>query len=316
MNFKRISTIIVAAVVVFSMTACSGKDEAEAPNEPVNFPVSVNGVTISEKPLAIGSMSPAITQTLIDLELSGRLVGISGYDAPLYDDENPAYGGYQPGDFGTVQLPDLMEMRRVRPDVILTQTPFVEEDLVKIQQLGIEVVVLPSPTDLTSLLKNCNDIFRLYLGEITGAERYLEFESRFNAKVDFLKETSSSGSLGKSAIYMKDFPTMMATGDTLEHTFLTMLGYSNAAEDYTNWVYPTDKLVDLNPDVILYSKDIPKETITASANYKTVPAVTNDELIAIDPLVFEKRAPSMIDYLTRLARDMYPDAFLQDEPIE
>lgn len=82
----------------------------------------------------------------------------------------------------------------------------------------------------------------------------------------------AAGEKNISTVYVAGDLLQIATGDSFEGYILELLGTQNWGADYTNYSYPQEKEVDLNPDVIFYNGMISGETIAASSCYKTTNA--------------------------------------------
>lgn len=295
--------LIIMLLVVFS--ACEPKD----PPEEIlpDYPVKIGTATIKDKPIKVVSLSPAVTQTMFELEIGGRLTGIS---------DNCPVRSLQPMETveylrcGTSQNPNIDVIRKIAPNVIITPMQMTDEDLRQLQQTGAEIVVLTTPQSLAELETYYTTLYRIMYGENNGvlkAEKFLEnFNQKLDAVYDYANGLGATLEEPYSAVYIGPDLLNIATGDTLEGELLEYIGLVNWGADYTQFIYPKDKEVDLMPDVIYYNGYVNKAYITSSTCYKTTPAVKNGNVAYVAAFRLESRAPrSLIKVLTHMADKAY-----------
>ena len=96
---------------------------------------------------------------------------------------------------------------------------------------------------------------------------------------------------------------VMATGDTFEGELLeNALGIENDAAAYEHWQYPSEKAVDLYPDVIFYDKSIDKDYFAGTQVYNTTDAYKQGRMYSFDALPFERQSGRMITELEHMAQ--------------
>lgn len=120
----------------------------------------MNGPT----PLRIVSLVPSLTETLFDLGLIDRVVGVTRWCGPALPP------GVHPPQVGGVQDPDLEIVAGLQPDLVLAcREENRREDVEALQSAGIEVVVV-HPTDVLGAA----EVVRT-LGRATGQRRRADF---------------------------------------------------------------------------------------------------------------------------------------------
>ena len=293
MKQKKLLCAFLAATVALGLTACnlgqSGKTQE------ASYPITVGTANLAQQPDFVVSLSPMLTRTMEDLGLSGRLTGVSSFDQELTADweDSPAF-------CGTAQLPDLDAIRGAKPALGLTQTPVAEHDLVKIQQMGAEVLVLSPATSIEGMKENYRQLFLALWGETEGARRSERFNQYLDRKIQNIQTAlaQSETETGRTALYLRELPSTGATGGTLEGELLELLGFENAAGSDSGWKISEG----LTPDVVFYSNTLSADGV------KT--AYPNAQLIEVDPLLFEQQSPSLLFQLFRLGHEVYPDSFV------
>lgn len=101
----------------------------------------------------------------------------------------------------------------------------------------------------------------------------------------------------------------MATGETFEGQMLDSMGLKNIGDLGSRWNYPEIEKDELTPDILFYDSTIDPEQIKQSEVYKDCPAVTSDQLVAVDFSAMRLRGLPMIEELAKMARAAYPQAY-------
>ncbi|MEM1485227.1 helical backbone metal receptor [Oscillospiraceae bacterium PP1C4] len=306
MKMKRLAALLLAGVLIFTLGACKGKDkggdsssEQEVEKDP-NYPVSIGDIKIAQRPEQVVSLSPALTEMICELGGEDRLSGVSDFcDYPdMVQDFTRC---------GTPQLPNLNEIKKISPQVVFASSTFSQEDTVRLQQMGAEVVVLPHADSLDSLEEIYITIAMVLDGNLSGKQNGQAVFAPLRKQYDAL--VSAAGGIEKpvSGIYLRMVPMTMATGDTFEGELMQSIGIQNDAADFSGWIYPADKAVDLYPDVIFYDKSIDPQYLKDNKVYNTTDAVKNSRCYEIDATAFERQSGRMFDELTEMFKAVYPD---------
>lgn len=307
MNLKIIS-ILLALLLAAMFAGCdafakpdtdTGGDTAESEaSVDEEFPVSLNGAAVESRPGVIVSLSPAITEKLSDLQLQGKLEGISDYcDAPQ---------GAERTRVGTVQLLDLDALQKLSPHLVLTEVAFTEAEASMIRAMGAQIAVIPRADNIDGVLKNYKNIAMLLEGSKTGAALGEAFEKKFMQKYNSIVENGLTEP--KNALYLRLLDFTIATGDTLEGKLMQAVGLHNIAQDYTEWQYPEDaanaedgrqSFVALDY-IYCDERAVTIKMLEKSAFYKGLDVVLKDRYLYIDSTAFERQTLRMLDELDRM----------------
>lgn len=306
MNQRRFSVLLLAAFLLCSLACCSKKPtlpSSSSEPEPTNFPVTVGDADLSEEPTSVISLSPGLTELVFDMGYSGKIIGVSDYcDYPARETANRQK-------CGSVLSPNLTYIKKLSPDLVLISSPLPESDLIALQQADIQVLLLPYAESLDDWQENCTLLATALSGKLDGpalAQAY------WSEKESLLSDASSR--LGNQsplrAILLREMSYGMATGDTFEQELFDLLGLVNDGENYTNWLYDSDDVAILEPDVIYADNSIRPAEIKTSYVYKPVAASKNDRIMNVDMTIFERQSPRMFELLVSMAEFAYgsPDA--------
>lgn len=301
---RRLTALLLAGLMIFMVTACNkGKDTEPSSSEEVkdpNWPVAVGDIRVAEKPDSVVSLSPALTEILCELGGEGQLTGVSDYcDYPdsVQDLER----------CGTSQLPDLKAIQKLSPQVVFSSSALSQEDTVKLQQMGAEVVVLPHADSVDALEELYVTAGTILGGMVDGEQNGEDTFAPLREKYDAVAAAAKTVEKKLTGIYLRMTPLVMATGDTFEGKLLEEIGIQNAAAEDTVWEYPADKAKDLYPDIIFYDQSVDAQYLKDNQVYNTTDAVKNDRCYEVDAAAFERQSGPMFDELEKMFRKAYPD---------
>ena len=288
-------------------TAPAEEEEEELPE----YPVTIGDVTVRSRPSRVISLSPGLTEKLYDLGLEEALAGVSDYcDYPEAVVGLPTCG--------TAQIPDLQEIEALKPHLVLTQTPLPEETVIALQQMQADVVVIPTATTVEGFKENYISLAKLLEGTYTGGDMGTRFAANVQDRLDYLAGylvpyAEENGV--KPALYLRLLEFNVATGDTLEHELMEIIGLKNIAAEQTGWLYPEEIAkgagrADFQSLAVMFMDDefVTIKHLEQNAFYKGLNATLKDYFLYIDSLVFERQSLRMLDILEEMALYAYPEA--------
>lgn len=306
-----VRALAAALILALLMTGCSlfqpSKEDNSQPqdesdsvsdNEDAEYPLRFFGANLYSRPGIIVSLSPSITEKLGDLGLGDRLEGISDYCEDA--------GETGRARCGTTLMPDLERIESLSPHLLLTEAGLSDDDLVSIQQMGIEVAVIPRAKDAEQLKENYLNIATLLEGKKTGAAIGAAFNRKLDGRLEGLRQNAPEEP--KNAIYLRLLDFTLATGDTLEGNLMELIGLNNIAKGYKNWEYPESEargeegrkdFVSLD-FIFCDKKSVTIKMLEKSEFYKGLDAVLKDRYLYIDSSVFERQGLRMFDELERM----------------
>jgi iron complex transport system substrate-binding protein len=90
---------------------------------------------------------------------------------------------------------------------------------------------------------------------------------------------------------------------------IEMAGGVNAASDGTGWKYSVERLVQKNPDILIYPNYYDASDIKSTPGYKDLKAIKGEKLLVIDGSLLDQQAPRLADGLMQLAKLIHPEIF-------
>ncbi|WP_438347356.1 ABC transporter substrate-binding protein [Paenibacillus sp. FA6] len=327
--WKNWTTGALALILVLSLAACGSNNEpkqvtgqAPTPTEQVTppveqanelrteYPLTVADATgetftFTEAPKQIVSISPAETEALFALGLDDQVVGVSDYDDyPEAVTTKPKMGGlYNPNEEAIIAA---------QPDLVLTGISMSVEATEKLRGLGI-TIFKTDPKSVDDVIAN----IELY-GQITDhqAEAKIVTEKMKQERDEVTEAVKSLTPDQKKKVYIEfSLGWTVGSGEFMDE-LITLAGGVNVAGDMVGWnEISEEKIINDNPDVILYSKNVidenTKETldqiIKARSGWNKITAVKNDAIHALDDNLLSRPGPRVTEGLKVIANAIYPE---------
>lgn len=313
-KLKKFSFLLVVFMLVFSLIACKGtsSQSSKEDNKQVEalknttYPITIKDsfnreVTIQKEPKKIISAAPNITETIYALNKQNTLIGRTDFCTyPKEVSKIPSIGG--------LTDPNIEKIAQLKPDLVIASNHFRNEDLKKLEELNIKVVVLSGPDSFESTYDIINNVGKILNANSTANS----IVSSMKKKVDYVQE-KVKGKSTPSVYYVVAFGKsgdFTAGKDTFIGKMITMAGGKNAADDTNGWKYSIEKIIEKNPDILICSNKFnSKNGIKTSTGYKSLDAVKKNKLFEIDEDIINRQGPRLADGLEALAKIIHPEAF-------
>lgn len=255
-------------------------------------------VTLEAEPEKIVSLGPNMTELVFALEAGERLVGRTKYCN--YPEE-----ALEVQEIGTLQDPNFELITELAPDLVLASTHVSDDTLAKLDELKIPVLMLYDSEHLSGLRDIILDLgMALNLQEKAEQLSTEVFERIYNAKdlpvVYYVVGFGESG----------DFT---AGGNTFINDIIEAAGGKNAAHDLQGWQFSQEKLVEVDPDIIIIPSWAEK-TFGQDAPYSELTAVKNGQVFAVDNNIFDRQGPRNAEAVEVLSQII--DDFLASQEAE
>lgn len=292
------NTAIAAVILAAGMMTACGKNEPSAPSEIVVggsateqaensvFPVKLtDGTEILSSPSSCASLSPAVTEILVELGYSDRLCAVCRYcDQPE---------GLELPRAGSSENPDIDKLTALAPEVVFTLSPLAEREVYALEQAGITVVDLAAP-------RSVEDYGELYGTVTTVFEGVEAGEATAEKAVSDLKAAASSV---EKCTFIYVTPKLTAAGaDTFESAVLSLCGENLCAgagyispaveagaesfKDVPEYIFAADSLTEAD----ISANDIYAEMISGGAEVIFLPAER-----------FERPSARLVEVFTAIA---------------
>ena len=333
MKKAPVALLIAFAAALSCLSGCSEPPEEEETIPP--YPVTVEGITVEVRPKAVASLSPELTQILLDLGYQNRIVGYSSQEEippplpepePVVVEEPPWWKFWaeapepepvgdpapeQVGRIGTARDPDYEQIGRLKPEFIFTALPLPQAEHDKLEQVGIRLVVMPPPSTLEEVKERQLSVIRIMEGQLEADEVGLPLTDAIQSSLDYIRGQVPAEK--KSFLYVSTLDPLVVTGDTYEGALLSLIG-ENLAQDGQDYTLDGAALAGLEPDVILYSAPLTREELAASPLFQEKAAVLEDRLLEVDGAALRIQTRDIAESLRDTAKKLYPSVDFDPPP--
>jgi iron complex transport system substrate-binding protein len=260
-------------------------------------------ITLEKHPERIVSTAPSNTEILFALGLGARVVGVTEYcDYPPEAKEKEKIGG-----FSTV---DIEKITALNPDLILASEKTGIENIEKLEELGMTVVVL-QPRNVEGILHDIK-----LVGRIAGVEEEVTaLESTMRNRMEAVQKETQNLEKPEVLYIVWHDPLMGAGSGTFISDLIDMAGGVNTAQDMEGYkAISLEVVLERDPDVIITPGGMGEQPIydfvVSEERLGEVSAVKNERVYKIDQNIVSRAGPRIADALEELARFIHPEANL------
>ena len=304
----ELARVLLILLIAISLVGCGSslkKDDASSNAKQASFAITdQKGRQISFDKTAdkIVSLSPANTEILFALGLNERIIGVTQYcNYPEQAKEKTV--------IGTITDPNIEKIVSLQPGVVFSST-MAKEPVDKLEQAGIKVVVIDP--------KNIDEVWQAIqlIGQVTGVEsKSNELISNMKSELNTIEQKISTLSQDKRpVVYFEVWhdPIMTAGPKTFINYIIESAGGINLANDSeTEWPsYSSEKIIAENPDfIVLGHNGQNTDAMLKRSGWSKVKAVQNKQIIEVDPDVFNRPGPRIVEAVKILAQKLHPELF-------
>lgn len=212
---------------------------------PVDYPVTVNGVTIEDCPYKVVSLSPEITEVIYSLGSSSQLCGVS--DECDYPDIPKKMQR-----MGTAIQPEYTAIIDAGADVVLTSKQLPQNAQTALSDAQIPIIVIKAPNKWKSMPKFYRNIGSVMSGKTAGVSNADNTWSRISGSVITISAHHST--LPTAAIILPSGE--IASGDTVAGHLLSSAVMTNVAQGK----FSPKQLIEAAPQYIFCSEQNLEQT--------------------------------------------------------
>ena len=255
-------------------------------------------VTFTKAPERIVSLSPSETEVLFALGLDDQIVGVTEWcDYPEAAKSKPKVGDLQ-GDPEAILA--------ANPDVVFAGLSLNNKALEKLNELNVNVFTV-EPKTIDQVMERI-----LLYGQITDRQEQAEqvvarMKEERQKVLDAVKGLKDGE---KKKVYVEFSPGWTVGKGEFMHDLITLAGGINVAGETEGWhQISEEKIIQANPDVILYAKGVPdlEKTIRGRSGWDSIAAIRDGRVIGVDDNLLVRPGPRITQALTEIAKAIYPD---------
>ncbi len=315
---KAINSIIALTLALgIISTGCGTKtEEPTQTTENTSTPEATEPTTITDrsgveivKPVEVNkvvSLVPSITETLVDLGIGEKIIGVDTYSLPT-EGLNSDIAEFDP------MSPDIEKIIALQPDVVIASGMAKAESddpLAQLTDAGILVTYIPTASTLEDIALDVT-----FLGELTSTEeRATEIVTEYNATLDNIKEQVATYTDGGKTVYFEISPApyiyTFGQGVFLNEV-IELLGCENVFADQEGWLPATDEEVLVrNPEVIFTNQSEDPNAVNEIKSreaWKVLDAVKNNQVYVVDRNASSQPNEFVVECVKEMAQIIYPD---------
>ncbi len=268
-------------------------------------------VTLSAPARRIVSIAPSSTEILFVIGAGAQVIGRDqNSDYPEEAKKAADIGGSDVGDKLNTEL-----ILSMKPDLVLAASITPPEQIKALENLGITVFMLSSPTDLNGMYANLHTAAKL-----SGHESETEtLITSLQARVTEVETKVANAQEKPLVFYEIDGTDTRAPWTSGPGTFIdkliTMAGGRNIGASLKDqWAQISlEELVRQNPDMIVLGDTVwggnTPALVKQRAGWETISALKNDKIFPFDDNIMSRPGPRLVDGLEALAKLLHPDLF-------
>jgi iron complex transport system substrate-binding protein len=184
----------------------------------------------------------------------------------------------------------------------------------ELEKLGLCIVALRSD-DVDEILEDIELIGKITERGEEAQELTANMRNRIKAITDNTQDLNEA-QLPKALFIHELDPLRVSGPGSLAHILIQLAGGRNIAADAEakSVVYSLELLIERDPDVIIFNKQMGTIEITANdlkgqPGWDVVSAVKNDRIYGIDGDIISRKGPRIVDGLEEIARCIHPELF-------
>ncbi len=301
MKKNKIFKTVILALSLLALTGCGGKT-----NESNNaiYPMTIvdnSGakVIIDKEPSKIVSLSPVTTEIVAAVGGLDKLIGRTSYDDyPTSVEKIDVIG-----DLMTVNLEKIVELS---PDLVIGSAFLDQGVRDQLENAGIKVVTIYTEDSFDGTYKDIKSIGDI-LNHSAEADKVI---SEMKTKVTAIKNKVAKAKTTPSVYLTVGFGAggeFTATGDTFISQMIEMAGGENIASDGKQWSFSLEKIVERNPEILIYSSVLNKKELISTVGYKELDCVKKDKVFSVESNLIERTGPRLVDGLEQLVKIIHPE---------
>lgn len=302
----KIIRILVISLIIFHFPCLFGCEKRVGSKDTIEFTDGMQRqVKVPKSVKRIISMAPNVTEMLFAIGLNEEIVGVTDYcDYPEMAKEKAKIGGYY--------NPNIEVILSLKPDIIIaTPDGYSKERIAKLEQAGIPIFLV-NP-------RNLDDIFNsmIMLGNITGKKQVAEETvSKLQSRAKIITDKVKNIKKRPKVFYELDHSPLITVGpNNFVDDLITKAGGINIANDApSSWPqYSVESVIVKNPDIIITapysmgSGNSSQPLINEWKKYRTISAVLNNKVYAINPDIILRPGPRAVDGLESLYNIFHPN---------
>lgn len=303
---KLLTSLVVLSFMLLTLSGCQTPTQQQTQGD--TYPMLLTDsfgreVTIPKQPERIVSLAPSSTEILFALGLGDKVIGVT--DVCDYPEE--ALAIEKMGGFQGVNVEKIVA---ANPDLIIADSLTTKEVVEQLESFGFPVLAIRA-VSVEEMLQHIELIGRAANVKAKAEEVIAGLRGRVEAISQRVKDIPDDER--PLVFYEVWYDALMSVGpNTFIHDVIELAGGKSVTADATtDWpVVDLEVLLAKNPEVVIlgHTGQTP-EQVKARVNWQTVDAVKNNQVYTINPDLFSRPGPRLVDALEEVAKILHPNLF-------
>lgn len=257
------------------------------------FPVEVNGVTISSRPQKAVVLSPSLADVLLALDCETQLVGAS---------EECTQGNLD--ELQKVSADDASAIQGLQPDLVLLDSSS-NSAQAALEEAGVTVLNVDPATDREDFERLYSQVSSAFLGGGSGYDKGIETAQDIFITLDSINRIVPKDTV-TTACYLYDLESQAVTGDMFASTIMSYAGVTNVFESVSGGSYDFESLRIANPNVIFCAPGL-KDEIKNDSRFSDFQAVRDDKVVELDKSLMEWQGRTVVETAYEISASAFPE---------
>lgn len=293
--FRRCAALVLSLVLACgALAGCSDvSDIVSGVAATGEFPVEVNGVTVSARPQKVAVLSASLADVVLALGYETQLaVGSEDCVQESLEDLPKV-----PGD-------DAQAVLDAAPDLVLAD-PGANGIGDALGEAGIPVIEVEPATDRQDFERLYSQVSSALAGGGAGYDAGIAAAQDIFLSLDNINRIVPNDRV-TTACYLYDLEGQAVTGDMLGSTIMTYSGVTNIFESLEGGTYDFESLRISNPDLIFCVPGLAGE-IQTDSRFQDLQAVENGKVIELDPSLMEWQGRTVVETAYEISAAAFPE---------
>ena len=292
---RLLAGILAGAMLLLSAVGCSSPNDVTSGAGTSDFPVTINGVTISSEPEGVAVLSPNLAEVVLAM---GYEIKLKARSADCTNEELSVLPAVSPED------PE--GIKATGASLVLGDEALTEEQVNSLTQAGLTVLVIPSAKDRQDLSRLYAQTGAALKGGSTGYTKGEKTADNILITLDDIQRAVGERETVTTACYLVDLQGTAITGDSMQSRLFELAGLSNIAAGSENGQLTDSVLNSSDPNYIFCITGL-KDAILTSEKYAGLTAVQQGKVYEMpyDYIAYQGRG--MIQACSFMAGTVYPE---------
>lgn len=257
------------------------------------FPVEVNGVTISSRPQKVVVLSPSLADVVAALGYETQLA--AGVESCTQDTLR---------DLQKIPENDYQAIINIGPDLVLGES-FDSNLTSALSGANIPMLAINPAVNRTDFERLYSEVSSAFAGGGAGHDAGVDCAQDIFIVLDNINRVVPKDKV-TTACYLYDLQGSAVTGDMFASTIMSCAGVTNAFNSYTGRQYDFDALRISNPNIIFCAPGL-KTEILRDSRFTNFQAVRNNAIYELEPSLMELQGRTVIEAAYEICASSFPE---------